>query len=239
MFHTFFYEPVYNLIVLILGLVPLHDIGTTIVLVTLLVKGILLPLNLSALRSQYIMKRLEKEMAGLKEKHKDNPQEAGKHIMELYKREKVNPFASIFTMVIQIPVFFALYFVFSKGLFADPNSLYSFVHFPEVLHTKAFGIFDVTQRNIVIAILAGLSSYVLARRQTSSMVSSKKPEDETMQDQLMKSMRVQLLYVLPIIIAFSGSVLPAALSLYWLTSNIVSYLQDMYMKAKLKHLHTI
>jgi YidC/Oxa1 family membrane protein insertase len=239
MFHILFYKPIYNLIVLVLGVVPLHDIGMTIIIVTLLVKLVLLPLNLSALRSQYIMKRLEKEMSELKEKHKDNPQEAGKSMMELYKREKVNPFASILTMVVQIPVFFALYFVFAKGLFSDPNSLYSFVHFPILLHTQAFGLFDVTKKNIVVAVLAGLSSYMLAKRQTTSMVSAKKPEDETMQDQLMKSMRVQLLYVLPVIIAFSGSVLPAALSLYWLTSNIVSYLQDVYIKNKLKHLHAI
>ncbi len=239
MFHTIFYEPIYNLIVLTLTYVPLHDIGTTIVLVTLFVKLLLLPLNLSTLRSQYIMKRIEGEMNELKKKHKDNPQEATRHMMELYKREKVNPFGSLFTALIQIPVFFALYFVFSRGLHADPASIYSFVHFPAELHTRAFGLFDVTQKNIFIALLAGLSSYMLARRQTASMVSGKKPEEETMQDQFAKSMRLQLLYVLPIIIAFSGSILPSALGLYWLTSNVVSFLQDVYIKRKLAHLQTV
>lgn len=236
MFHTIFYEPIYNLLVLVLTYVPLHDIGTAIVAVTILVKGLLLPLNLSALRSQYLMKRLEGEMAEIKEKHKDAPQEASKAMMELYKREKINPFASLFTVLIQIPVFFALYFVFAKGLFADPNSLYSFVHFPEVLHTRAFGLFDVTDKNIIMAILAGLSSYVLARRQTVSMVSKKQPHEENFQDQFMKSMKVQLLYVLPVIIIFSAAVLPSALGLYWFTSNIIGYLQDVYMKHKLAHL---
>ncbi len=239
MFHTIFYEPIYNLLVLVLTFVPLHDIGTAIVIVTLIVKLLLLPLNLSALRSQYLMKRLEGEMNEVKEKHKASPQEASKQMMEIYKREKINPFASLFTVLIQIPIFFALYFVFSKGLFADPNSLYSFVHFPELVHTKAFGLFDVTDKNIVVAVLAGISSYVLARRQTVSMVSKKASHEETFQDQFMKSMRVQLLYVLPVIIAFSAAVLPAALGLYWFTSNIVGYLQDVYMKRKLAHLHTI
>lgn len=240
MFHTIFYEPIYNLLVLVLTYVPLHDIGTAIVIVTLIVKLILLPLNLSALRSQYIMKRLEGEMAALKEEHKASPQEASKKMMEVYKREKINPFASLFTVLIQIPIFFALYFVFSKGLFADPNSLYSFVSFPETLHTKAFGLFDVMDKNIVIAVLAGLSSYVLARRQTASMVALKKEgKNESFQDQFMKSMRIQLLYVLPVIIGFSAAVLPSALGLYWFVSNVIGYAQDVYMKNKLAHLHTI
>lgn len=238
MFHTIFYEPIYNLLVLVLTYVPLHDIGTAIVIVTLIVKLLLLPLNLSALRSQYLIKRIEGEMNALKEKHKASPQDASKEMMALYKREKINPFSSLFAILIQIPIFFALYFVFSKGLFADPNSLYSFVSFPDTLHTKAFGLFDVTDRNVVIAILAGLSSYFLARRQTASMIVAKDSKEVTFQDQFMKSMRLQLLYVLPIIIAVSAAVLPSALGLYWFVSNVISYAQDVYMKNKLAHLHT-
>jgi YidC/Oxa1 family membrane protein insertase len=239
MFHTFFYEPIYNLLVLVLTYTPLHDIGTAIVVVTIIVKLLLLPLNLSALRSQYIVKRLEGEMNELKEQHKASPQEASRKMMEVYKREKVNPFASLFTILIQIPVFFALYFVFSKGLVNDPNSLYSFVHFPETLHTLAFGLFDVTEKNIFIALLAGLSSYILARRQTASMTSNKEAKDETFQDQFMKSMKVQMLYILPLIVGFSAAVLPSALGLYWFVSNMIGYLQDVYMKRKLAHLHTL
>ena len=139
-------------------------------------------------------------------------------------------------MILQIPIFFALYFVFSKGMVNDPESLYSFAVFPETLHTLAFGIFDATEKNIVVAALAGISSYFLARRQTEGMVVPKDPKDESFQDQFMKSMKLQLLYVLPIIIAVSGAFLPSALALYWLVSNVVSYAQDVYMKNKLAHL---
>lgn len=237
MFHTFFYEPVYNLIVVILTLVPLHDIGAAIVIVTLIVKVILLPLNLSALRTQYMMKKIEPEMKKIKELQKKDPQAAGKQMVELYKRDKINPFSSLFAMLLQIPVFFALYFVFSKGLFSDPNSLYSFVVFPETLHTHAFGLFDVTQKNIFIAIFAGISSYFLAKRQTQGMVETKKEiAEESFQDHFMKSMRLQMLYMLPLIISFSAAFLPSALGLYWLVSNLVSIWLDVYMKKKLAHL---
>ena len=58
----------------------------------------------------------------------------------LYRDEKINPFSSLFVMIVQIPVFFALYFVFSKGLFNDPKSLYSFVTFPETRWSASFRV---------------------------------------------------------------------------------------------------
>lgn len=237
MFHTLFYEPVYNLLVVILTVIPFHDIGAAIIVVTLIVKVLLLPLNLSALRTQYMMKRLEPKMNKIKELQKTNPQESSKMMIDLYRKEKVNPFASLFAVIIQIPIFFALYFVFSEGLKADPESLYAFVNFPEKLQTLAFGLFDVTQKNIVIAVLTGLSSYALARRQTVDMVVKKETHEESFQDHFMKSMKIQLLYVLPVIIAVSSAVLPSALGLYWFISNIIGYAQDVYMKNKLAHLH--
>jgi YidC/Oxa1 family membrane protein insertase len=236
MFNTFFYEPVYNLIAVVLTFVPLHDIGAAIVIVTLIIKGLLVPLNLSALRTQYMMKKLEPEMQKIKELQKKDPQEASKRMVSLYRDEKINPFSSIFAMLIQIPIFFALYFVFAKGLFNDPDNLYSFVTFPDTLHTVAFGLFDVTEKNIFVALLAGFSSYMLAKKQTETMVTKKESREESFQDHFMKSMKIQLIYVLPVIITFSAAILPAALALYWFVSNVISYGLDVYMKQKLAHL---
>lgn len=157
-------------------------------------------------------------------------------MISLYRDEKINPFSSIFAMLIQIPIFFALYFVFAKGLFNDPDNLYSFVTFPDTLHTVAFGLFDVTEKNIFVAILAGFSSYMLAKKQTETMVTKKESREESFQDHFMKSMKIQLIYVLPVIITFSAAILPAALALYWFVSNVISYGLDVYMKQKLAHL---
>ena len=81
MFHTLFYEPVYNLLVIVLTVVPLHDIGAAIVIVTLHVKLVLLPLNLSALRTQYMMKKVEGEMGAIKELQKKDPQGASQQMI--------------------------------------------------------------------------------------------------------------------------------------------------------------
>ncbi len=236
MFHTLFYEPLYNLVAVMLQVVPMHDIGAAIIAVTLIVKGLLFPLNMKALHNQHVMKGLEKELNAIKEEHKSNPQESSRRMMEVYKRENINPFASLLTIIIQMPILIGLYFVIANGLHADPESLYSFVTFPETLHIKAFGILDVTQKSLIIAILTGLSSYLLARLQTASMNSTKAPGEETFQDHFMKSMKVQLLYVLPLIIGVSAYVLPSALGLYWITGNIIGIFQDYYMKRKLVQL---
>jgi membrane protein insertase Oxa1/YidC/SpoIIIJ len=65
---------------------------------------------------------------------------------------------------------------------------------------------------------------------------SNKKKEEGFQEHFAKSMRIQLLYVLPIIITFSAAVLPSALGLYWFVSNSASYALDVYMKRKLSHL---
>jgi YidC/Oxa1 family membrane protein insertase len=183
------------------------------------------------------MKRIEPDMEKIKKLQKTDPQTASKQMVALYREQKINPFASLFVVIIQIPIFFALYFVFSKGLKADPESLYSFITFPETVHNLAFGLFDVTEKNITVAILAGISSYLLARRQSESMhIERKEGEEETFQHHFMKSMKIQILYVIPVVVAFSAAILPSALALYWLVSNIVGYGQDVYMKRKLAHL---
>lgn len=234
MFHTFFYEPVYNLLVLFLNIVPMHDIGLSIVLVTCFVKGILLPLNVKAMRGQHILKKLDPRIKELQKKHSHNKQEASMKVMELYKEEKINPFASILVVIIQIPIFIALYLVFFKGMQADSNSIYSFISFPEILHNNAFGFLDVTSKSIFVGLLTSISSYFLAVRQTAGMVSKKPHHELTFQEQFSKSMSVQLKYVLPLVIGFSATVLPAALGIYWITSNVLGVFQDIYIKNLLK-----
>ncbi len=230
MFNTIFYEPLYNLLVVVLQVVPLHDIGAAIIVVTIIIRVLLLPINISAMRSQYAMKRVEGEMKALREEYAKDAKAASQKMMELYKRENIKPFSSILGILIQMPILFALFFVFKNGLVANPEHLYSFVSFPEILHTKAFGLIDVTKVSIVFAFLATVTSYLLAKRQTATMISNKPAHEETMQDQFMKSMRIQLLYVLPLLVGGSAIFLPAALPLYWTVGNLASIAQDIYIK---------
>ena len=236
MFHTLLYEPVYNLLVFFLSVVPQHDIGIYIILVTVLVKAILFPLNISATRSQYALKRIDKEIKEIKEQYKNKPQEAGAKTLELYKREKISPFSSLFTIILQIPVFIALYLVFSKGIHNDVASLYSFVMFPDNLHTNAFGFLDVTKKNIAVGIITGMSAYLLARRQSSSFTApSADKKEPSFQESFQSTLRIQLLYIFPVIILVTSSIVPAAIGVYWITSNILGIFQDWYIKREIMH----
>src|SRR3989344_2290766 len=139
-FHAVLLDPFYNALVLILSYVPYADIGIAIILLTVAVRLLFLPVFSKTIKTQIVMKRLEPELAQIKETYKKDPTEQAKRVMALYKDNKVSPFASLFVALIQIPIFLALYFVFLRG-FPDINVelLYPFV--------QARGRWDLDERN--------------------------------------------------------------------------------------------
>jgi YidC/Oxa1 family membrane protein insertase len=223
MFDTFFYNPLYNVLVLFLHVTPHGDIGVSIMLLTVLVKIVLYPLYKSSMITQHKMKKVEKEVKGLKEKHKDQKELALK-TMEVYKRESIKPFSSIFAIILQIPIFIALYLIFSKGINNNPEHLYSFIVYPEKVSSFALGLFDVSQKYISIGILTGLSYFLLAKIQTAKMIVTK--EDlESFSGQFNEMLKKQMLYVFPVITGVTAAFFPAAIGVYWITSNLLGALQ--------------
>ncbi len=85
----------------------------TIFLLTLLVRLILLPLNIKATRSQQKMQEIQPEIAKLQKKYKNNPEKAQQEMMKLYKENNVNPMSGCLPLLIQMPILFALYYVFT------------------------------------------------------------------------------------------------------------------------------
>jgi YidC/Oxa1 family membrane protein insertase len=223
MFDTFFYNPLYNALVLFLHVTPHGDIGVSIMLLTVLVKILLYPLYKSSMITQHKMKKVEKEVKGLKEKHKDQKELALK-TMEVYKRESIKPFSSIFAIILQIPIFIALYLIFSKGINNNPAHLYSFIIYPERVSNFALGLFDVSQKYISIGILTGLSYFILAKIQTAKMIVAKE-DRETFAGQFNEMLKKQMLYVFPVVTGATAAFFPAAIGVYWITSNILGSLQ--------------
>lgn len=129
MFNTFLYEPLYNTLIFLIGILPGHSVGLAIIILTVAVKFFILPLTHKSTKSQAKMKKIEPEAQKLRDKHKNNKQEQAKQIMELYKKHGVNPFSSCLLMIIQLPIILALYWVFYKGFNGgvDPTLLYSFI----------------------------------------------------------------------------------------------------------------
>jgi YidC/Oxa1 family membrane protein insertase len=230
---NFIYEPLYNGFIFLAGHLPFLDIGIIIILFTILVKIVLFPLSKKAARTQIAMRLYEPEMNALKEKHKNDKQAQAIAIMAFYKEKKINPFSSIFLLLIQLPIFFALYKIFhvSGILAADPASLYSFVMAPASINMNFLGLIDVGAKSAVLAVLAAVSQYFQIRFSIPAL--PPKTGKGGFQEDFAHSMQVQMKYVFPVIILVIAYNVAGALSLYWITSNLFMIGQELFIRKQM------
>lgn len=231
MFGTFIYDPLYNGLIALIGVIPGGDAGIAAIVFTIIVRFILFPLSKSAIRTQEGMKKIQPELQRLKEEHKDDPQTQAQKMFALYKEEGINPFASIGLILIQLPIIFALYFVFLKGGLpeVDMDVLYSFVRAPETVSMMFVGFVDLTKRSIVLALLAGITQYIHARKAFSAPAE----RDGSFGGDFAHSMQLQMKYGMPVLITIIAWTLPAIIALYWVTSNVFTIFQEMFIRRRL------
>jgi YidC/Oxa1 family membrane protein insertase len=231
--HTLVYEPLYNILIGFVALVPGHSVGLGIILLTLSVKLALWPLTAKSILAQRAMRELEPELRKIRETYKDKQEQALK-TMELYQKKGVTPFSGCLPILIQIPVVFGLYFVFMKGLVIDPAQIYSFVPAPAELDLHFFTL-DLAAKSLFLAILAGGSQFYQAHLSLGSNplpkpVEGKKP---SLQDDIARSMQMQMRYVFPVLIGVVAFSTSAAVALYWATSNMLGIAQELWMKLRI------
>lgn len=239
--HNFFFDPIYNGLIFIVGHVPGADVGVAIILLTVVVKIVLLPLSVKAAHAQYAMRFLEPELARIKLEYKDNKEELAKRTMAAYKDAGINPLASVLLAFVQIPVVIALYLsVYSGGGVHLPSIntalLYSFVRAPETLSMHFLGLIDIASKNIPLAVLAGISQYV------SGVVSlpphKKKASDEpNFKEDLARSMQLQMKYAMPLIILFVAYKASAVVALYFVVSNVMAIVQEYVVRVRIPDRH--
>lgn len=232
LYHAIFLEPVFNAFVALYNLVG--DAGIAIVLLTIAVRALIFPVTMQSIRSQKALQQLQPKLAALKEKHKGDRQALARATMELYKAEKVNPASSCLPLLVQLPIFLALYQALRIGLGNGGSEfLYGFVHNPGALDPRAFGIVDLNAKNYVLAALAGVSQYWQA-----AMLSRQKPPKKVegaKDEAMMAMMNKQMLYVFPVMTAVIGASLPGGLVLYWLVTNLLTVLQQyVFLRPKQK-----
>jgi YidC/Oxa1 family membrane protein insertase len=237
LYTTFVYNPLYNGLIYLADLLPFFDAGLLIILFTILVKLVLYPLSKKAVRTQAVMKLIEPELRAIREKHKDNKQAQALETMKLYKEKGLNPFSSIFLILIQLPIIFALYKIFYSTGFSvsDINAdiLYSFVKVPEAINTFFLGFIDVTQKSVILAIAAAVSQYFQIKLSVPPAPPKKEGVASNFQEDFARSMHVQMKYVFPIFILFISYYATAALALYWTTSNLFMIGQELYIRKQL------
>jgi YidC/Oxa1 family membrane protein insertase len=193
--------------------------GVAIVLVSVLQKIILHPLTAKTLRSMQAMKALQPKIAALSERHKNNPQKKQQEVMGLYKKHGVNPLGGCLPMLVQLPIFVALYnalsssvemwrapFLWIKDL-SQPDALFAF---------DVWGLKDYPFN--LLAILMGVSMFF---QQKMSPPGTSDPQQAKM-----------MLYLLPTMFTFMFWTFPSGLVLYWLVSNILQMGQQHWLQKR-------
>ena len=210
-----------------------NNYGMSIIIMTIIIRICLIPLARKSHVAMEKIKSISPQIAKLKEIYKEK-KELDMEIFNLYKREKINPLASIFPLLIQIPIFFALYkalyvsielrhSIFIKGWIddlsaPDPTSL---VNLFGLLHFKVPGGLEFISIGI-LPILMGFTMW-LQQRASGSLDSINKEQ-------------AQIMKYLPILFTFLFANFPSGLVLYWVITNTFSIFQDRIMKKKSKEL---
>lgn len=233
--HTFFFDPVYNGLVFFIDVVPGGDVGLAIIFTTIVVKVVLLPLSVKAAKTQVIMRELDPKLKALKEEHKDDRQAQAQAMMDLYREAGLNPFASILLVFLQIPIIIALYLaVYSGGGVALPEIntavLYSWITAPAAVSMLFLGLIDIAGRNLPLALLAGVSQFFQANLSLPKPTPREPGAEPNFKDDFGRSMQTQMRYVLPIIIFVVAYTISAAIALYFVVSNLVGILQELYIR---------
>jgi len=193
------------------GLTLFHSLvnnwGYAIILLTILVKMLLYPLSAASFRSMAKMRKLQPEMARLKERFGDDKQKFSQAMMEMYKKEGANPLGGCLPILLQMPVFLALYWTLMESV--------ELRQAPFLLWIDDLSVMDPY---FVLPILMGISMYL------TQMMQPEPPDP----------IQAKVFKFLPIMMTFFFLWFPAGLVLYWLINNILSVLQQLYVTRSLE-----
>ncbi len=204
--------------------------GIAIILLTFLVRVVVLPLTIKQTRSMIAMQKLQPEIRKLQEKYKDDKEKLSQEMMKFYKENKVNPLGGCLPLILQLPVFFALFTVLRKYLLTPPVSIvgktFSVFNGLGVLGREVLGgLPKLKQASFLwMGSLADTTRiadpyFVLVILLAASTWYSQK---QVMTDPRQKNMMI----IMPLFTAFIGYSLPAGVALYWLVTNVLQIIQQ-------------
>ncbi|TSC78853.1 MAG: preprotein translocase subunit YidC [Parcubacteria group bacterium Gr01-1014_33] len=219
------YRPLFNGLVFFYTALPVHDLGVSIILLTMVIRVALTPFLWKGQKAQRALAALQPEIKKIQETFKNDKEKQGRAMMELYAKHRVNPFSGCLALIIQLPVLIALFQVFHKGFNPDELSyLYSFIQNPGSLNPLSFGVFDLSKGSIWVGAVAALTQYFQTRLTLPSTPPSKTKGDFS---QILQN---QALYLFPGLILLWSWSLPSALPLYWTVLNIIGIVQEMVVR---------
>ncbi len=222
-FGWFWFDPIAKFLLYLLLAINkyVHNYGVAIILLTILVKILFWPLTHKSQKSMKEMQKLQPHMAKIREKYKDDKQKMNQELMGLYKTYKVNPMGGCMPMLIQLPVFFALFRVLGSSIelrhapfmlwitdLSAPDRLFDF-SFRIPFMQAPYGI-------PVLTLLMGASMFI----------------QQKMTPTVGDPAQAKMMMFLPVIFTFMFINFPSGLVLYWFVSNILTIAQQYGMKRR-------
>jgi YidC/Oxa1 family membrane protein insertase len=206
------------------------NFGVAILLVTVLIKGIFFPLASKSYASMAKMKAVQPQMTALRERYKDDKAKQQQELMELYKKEKINPLAGCLPIAVQIPVFFSLYKVLFVTIEMRHAPFFGWIHdlsAPDPTNVfNLFGLipFDPTTLPVVGSFLhLGLWAIIMGITMWAQMKLNPAPPDPT---------QAMIFNWMPLIFTFMLASFPAGLVIYWAWNNTLSVAQQSIIMRK-------
>ena len=200
------------------------NFGVAIICLTFIVRGLMFPIAQKQFASMAAMRAIQPKMKALQEKHKDDKATLQQEMMDLYRKEKVNPFSGCMPIFLQIPIFFALYKVLQLTIEMrhQPFALWiKDLSAPDPLHIlNLFGLLPFTPPAFlgigILAIILGITMWLQFKLNPA-------PMDETQK---------QIFALMPWIMMFVMAPFAAGLLIYWITSNLLTIAQQKWLYSR-------
>ncbi len=238
-FRTFVMKPLLNSLVFIAGLVPGHNLGIAIIILTILVKLLLFWPTQKSLEGQKKMQILQPKIEALKKQYPNDPKRQQEETMKLWKEHNINPFSACLPTLLQFPILIGLFYAIQEGAHIELSRhlLYSFhQNLPWHFDTNFLGlnllkpewyIFPIAL--VVLQYIQMKLAFAIAKRKTDAGkavvdISKDKPKEPLSPQELQQKI---MLYALPLLIGVFAFQFPAAVALYWGISTIFGIGQQL------------
>jgi len=231
LFNTFVYYPIVNILVLLYNTVAFGDFGVAIIMLTVIVRVCLFPMSYKMICQQAIMQKIRPEMLEIQKKYKENKEKQAMLLMECYKKHKINPFYTFLVLLIQLPILWALFMIFTNGFNGQiAHILYPFISYPGAFNPISFGIINLNERNILFIVLTAICQFIQIKLSIPALKKQKINEPKT----FMPSGNTMgiMLALLAVIVLWE---LPAAVAVYWLTTTLFSIGEQFICNKSLKN----
>jgi len=218
-------QPVINTLI-VLSHYLFGSFGLAIIALTIIVNGLMLQLTLKQIRATKAMQTLQPKMAELQKKYAKDRQKLAQEQMSLYKESGMSPAGCLLPMLIQLPVWIALFQSIIKLLAATPEDflgLSQYLYSWPVVHAalplqNQFLWLDLATGNFVLALLVGGTMWLSQKMTMTSTADSRQ-----------QSMNTMMLWMMPMMFAFLSLTFPSGLALYWVTSNVIRIVIQYYI----------